>query len=176
MRRVGKCGIDSGLVTKFPVITKISGCFLMYLRSTGSKRLADIGDRGQDIIVNLDHFRGVLCLLQGFRNDKCHLIPDMSHGIDGHTVVGRCLMGRSVLAGNSPAADQPADPVGDHIRAGKDIDDTRRRFGRAQVDIVDFCKCMRGAQEISICLACPVHIIEVMTIPRDKPLVFFTPD
>ncbi len=147
----------------------------MYLRSAGRKRLADIGDRGQDLIVNLDQFCGVFCLLQSFRNDKCHLIPDMAHGIDGHAVVGRCLMGRSVLAGDSPAADQPTDPVGDHIRAGKDVNDARRRFGRAQIDVVDFCKCMRGAQETSIGLARPVHIIEVMTIPRDKPLVFFTP-
>ena len=98
MRGLGKGRIGCGLVAEQFHETDIVGAAVPDLRGAGLGCLGGGDDRGKRLVVDLNHFGGVVRLCRGFGDHKRNRIADPAHAVFGQHRVGGLEHRRAVAA------------------------------------------------------------------------------
>jgi hypothetical protein len=157
VRRLRERGVDRGLVAERPGVALVARRLVVDLRRAGLQRVGGIHDRGQHLVVDLDHLGRVLRLVRGLRDHQRDVVADVAHLALGQHPVRRLLHRRAVDAGDEPAAGEAVHAL--EVRAGEDRDYARRGLRARGVDLADARVRVRRAQEIRVRL---VRLVDVV--------------
>ena len=144
---LGEGGVGGGLVADLMDETNIVWAIVPHQRRA---RLQGIDGRchgGQRLVLDLDQFRRVHRLIEGFGNDESDAIAHIAHPIRDQARIGRTVKWRSVAAlftalGHWQIAIARSRPIG----AGQHRQDAGRGFGTAGVDRGDIGMGMQRSQ------------------------------
>ncbi len=136
-------------------------------------------DSGQQLVVDLDRFRGIERLRDGFGHDHRHRLADMAR------LVGRQQQVRAdedrpaagtgelhVVSGlGQRIVRDGAEAVGQAIGAGEHAEHARHYFGARRIHAADAGMRVRGADHHRMSLAVEVKIVAEAAVAGDEPLV-----
>ena len=171
---LGEGRIRARLVAELPVVELVVGRLVMDCRRAGLAGGSHVRDRGQNLVVDVDHLGRVARLGERIGDDDGDVIADIAHLALRERGVGAGAHRRAVLVEDRPAADQAADLVGRDVVAGEDRDDARRRRGVLKVDRLDLRVRMRRTQKIGVGLARTIDVVDVAALARDEAEIFLS--
>ena len=142
----GERGVGRGLVADLPVEHQIVGDVRPDAGRTGIHDGGEIGDRRQDIVIDLDRFGGIAGLLDAVGNDEGDRVTDMTHHAIGQHRMRRRSLRRAVPVGHQRRAGHRFQSIGIQFRRGVDRVHPGQRGRRGGVDPSDIRRRMRAAQ------------------------------
>ena len=150
----------------------------------GTGRRGGVGDGRQDLVVDVDKLRRVLCRADRFRDHHRDRFADVADLVDRQRVMRRREHGRAVrvLERNvrgvrrKRAMRNRFDAVFQHVAARQDSDDAMGGACFSGVDASQPGVRMRRAQDDGVGLSGKVHVVAETAGARDEPQVFFADD
>ena len=118
MRGLPECGLGRRRVAERPIAAQVTRHVVEQERRPGLDCIEHADHGGQHVIVDRDRLGGARRLLARFGDHEGDGVADMAHLALRQGGMRRLLHGQPVLAGDAPAAGQPAHAVGLEVRAG----------------------------------------------------------
>jgi hypothetical protein len=137
--------------------------------------LGGVGDRGQDVEVDVDQLGGILGLRQALGDDEGDRLPDIAHLPDRETEMRAPEHRRAVRPLALQRHPHRADAGGDEVVAGIDRQDARRGLRRRQIDRADRGMRVRRAQHHGMGLAEQVDVVLEAAVAAQEALVLEAP-
>ncbi len=175
-RLSAKAASVAALSPRLESVGDVVAVFVPHHRGAGFRRLGDIGDGGQRIVVDHDQFGGVLGLGQRVRDDHDDRIADVTDPIADQRRPLRGEHRGAVAFLARHVGFRHGDAVGDVIGRGVNGDHAGRRFGRVRVDTGNVRVRVWGADEDAPGLARQDVVILIMAAAGQQPHVFITAD
>ena len=157
---LGEDGVGGRGVAGLPVEAMVVGLAVEIgadHRCRRVQRLADIDDRSQRLIVNVDELQGISRGVAILGDDECDLLalePHLVGGQHGLHVIGQ--------------GGHPGQALGGEIGAGDDGLDLRMGLGGADVDAVDRGVGVGRAQDRQVQHAGQLHVIDIVAAATNK--------
>jgi hypothetical protein len=141
----------------------------------GCKSGWSAGLRGQDFVIDFDPFRGILRGGQRLGDRDRDRLSDVTH------LVAR--QGKALRLGHRPAVrrrDRPhrphrTDPVGAHVLAGEEGDNTGKFEGLCGVDGADLRVCMNRSQKDRVQRIRDVDVADITSFTREEAKILDAP-
>ena len=170
-RRFGRGEIRRVIV---PVEDEVAGNIVKQLRGVFVQGRAGVGDGRQGLVIDLDRFRRILRLRQGFGDDQRHRLPDVAHLAGRQHGSRRIVARRTVAIGERHLAGDIAELVCFDVVTREHEQDARhatrgRRIDAADVGVRDPRSQHDGLRRIG-----KLDVIGIATATGDQGLVFET--
>ncbi len=145
---------------------------VVHERSVGVERAADVRDRSERLVLDLDELRRVLRDLPRVGDDHCHAVADVPCLVERQREVRR----HPDLFGDGPGARQRARPVGRELGAAERGDDALQLARRLQLDPLDRGVRIRAADDRQPELAGKIDVVDELAVPGDELVVLLARD
>ncbi len=157
----GETGVARRLVAGLVQEAEVVRHLVPDRRCARRQRGRRVGDRGQDLVVDLDELGGVLRLVQRLRDDGGDGIAHVLDASHRQRPVGRHEAGAAVGTLARHARGEVAEAGLDHVLAGEDAEHARRLERHGGVDPADARGGVGRAQHVEMGLARQVDVVGV---------------
>ena len=155
----GKGRVGLVLVAQFEHEAHVVGRFVPDLAGIRVQGMGGVGDRLDFLVIDQDHFGGVLRLLCGFGDDPAHRIADHLDRALRKRGIGRSEHRRAVGLLARHRAGDITEAGCCIIFAGPHAENARSGLCRGGIDRQNFRIGMRRAEHVAIGLVGPVQVI-----------------
>ena len=147
---LGKGRIDSGLVADLVKERLVARVLVPHRGRAGRKRRFGADHRRQRLVLDLDQFGGILCLVQRLGDDERDRVPDIADAVLRQQRLRADKGRRAIAPPAAHAGHQGAEPAPAQILAGQHGEHAGRGRAACRISIAAMRACgMRRAQHIA---------------------------